>query len=174
MPVIYWLITCLPYWPSIRKFQRQQPIKAPDAAGAALLLCIAKGQTYDTQDWKKPGKQFRVNVTNDVTITQLLFCFGVQPHDPFPLARQCICAAIKLASQVNRTPQQWQSQGAQIFGVAAAFVEPMKPLANCHGFSESKQLDFTRGLIWRCRNVSTPRAPAHFAECNLISVASVE
>jgi hypothetical protein len=38
MPVAYRLITRLPYWSSIRKFQIQQPMRAPDPSLASLVL----------------------------------------------------------------------------------------------------------------------------------------
>jgi hypothetical protein len=47
MPVAYRLITRLPYWSSIRKFQVQQPMRAPDPARATFLLSVVKGKTNE-------------------------------------------------------------------------------------------------------------------------------
>jgi hypothetical protein len=44
MPVAYRLITCLPYWNSIRKFQIRQPMRAPNPLWATFLLSVAKGR----------------------------------------------------------------------------------------------------------------------------------
>jgi hypothetical protein len=38
---------------SIRKFQLQQPMRAPDAAWTDFLLSIAKDQTHEIQDWRE-------------------------------------------------------------------------------------------------------------------------
>jgi hypothetical protein len=171
MPVVYRLLICLPYWPSIRNVQRPQRIRAPDAAWAGFLLFTAKRETYGIQDWKELGKQFRMTVTNDLGIAQMLFCFGVQPDDPFPHARQWICAPNKLVNQVTRKLQQWRSQRAQLFGVVSAFIELIKPFANCSGLLESQQLDFIEGTVIGASKCLYPQAPALFVEYNLISLA---
>jgi hypothetical protein len=50
IPIVYWLITRLSYWPSIRIFQLQIPMRALEPLRADSLLSIAKGQTHDIQD----------------------------------------------------------------------------------------------------------------------------
>jgi hypothetical protein len=88
MPVPHRLITHLPYWPSIQKFQPRQSMRAPDPSWAGFLLSIAKGQAQNIQDWRELHRRFRVTVTKDVQIAQSFFCFGLQPDDLFPLDRQ--------------------------------------------------------------------------------------
>jgi hypothetical protein len=142
MPVVYRLITRLSYWPLIRKFQLKQPMRAPDPLWAGFLSSISKGKTQDLDDWRQVAERFQVTVTCDFEVAKSFFCSGLQPHDPFPLDRQWICATNKLANQVNHQLQQWRSQEAQSLGVISAFTELTKPLSSCPGLSESQQLDF--------------------------------
>jgi hypothetical protein len=66
IPVAYQLITGLPYWISIRKFQIQQPMRAPNPSWGSFLLSVAKGKTYEIQDWRELQKCFHVLVTKDI------------------------------------------------------------------------------------------------------------
>jgi hypothetical protein len=45
-------------------------------------------------------------------------------------------------SQVDRDLQDWRSQEARLFGVVSAFTQLIKPLSNCPGLFEAKQLAF--------------------------------
>jgi hypothetical protein len=50
MPVVYRLITRLPCWPLIRKFQLQQLMRSPDALWTDFLRTTARGQTREIRD----------------------------------------------------------------------------------------------------------------------------
>jgi hypothetical protein len=141
MPAVYQLITHFSYWPSIRRFQLKRPMRAPKPLWADFLFSIAKGQTRNIQDWTELETQFRVTVTQNIETAQSFFSLALEPHDPFPLDRQWICAINKLVNQVNHDFQQWRSQRSQSFGVVSAFIQLIKPLSNCPGLSESQQID---------------------------------
>jgi hypothetical protein len=74
MPVTYRSITHLSYWPSIRKFQLEWPMKALEPSCADFLLSIAKGQTHDIQIWRELETQFRVIISQDIKTAQSFFC----------------------------------------------------------------------------------------------------
>jgi hypothetical protein len=112
MPLSNRLITRLSYWSSIRKFQPKRPIRAPEPSWADFLLSNAKGQTRDIQDWRELQIRFRVTATQNIETAQSFFCIGLEPHDPFRLDRQWICATNKLMNHVNHHFQQWGSQKA--------------------------------------------------------------
>jgi hypothetical protein len=105
MPVADRFMTRFPYWPSIRKFRRQLPMRAPDPLWAAFLLSIAKDQSCEIQDWRELRKAFGVTVTKDVEVTQAFFCSGVKPCDR--LGCQWIGATNKLENYVNHELQSW-------------------------------------------------------------------
>jgi hypothetical protein len=88
MPVAYRLITLLPYWSSIRKFQIQQPMRAPDPSWATFLLSVTEGKTNEIQDWRELQRRFHVFVTKEISAAHDSFCDEREPHDPFPFDRQ--------------------------------------------------------------------------------------
>jgi hypothetical protein len=88
MPVLYPLITRLRYWPSIRQFQLQKPIRAPNLFWVDFSSSVSSVQTHDIQDWRELQRLFRVTVTKKVNIILFFFCSGLQPHNTFPRDRQ--------------------------------------------------------------------------------------
>jgi hypothetical protein len=113
-------------------------MSAPEPLWADFLRLIAKGHTHDIQEWRELQTKFRVTVTQKIETIRSFFYLGLEPHDPFPLEHQWICAANKLVNQVNHDFQQWRSQKTQSFGVVFAFTQLIKPLSNCPGLSESQ------------------------------------
>jgi protein involved in temperature-dependent protein secretion len=99
-------MTRLPYWPSIREFQLEQPIRARDLAWAAVLLSIAKGKAHDVQNWRELRTRFHVTVTGKIDVACDFLCSELEPDDPFPLDRQWICATNKPMNQVNHNLQE--------------------------------------------------------------------
>jgi DNA polymerase III delta prime subunit len=152
MPVVYRLITRLPCWPLIRKFQLEQPMRSPDASWTDFLRTIAKGQTHEIRDWMGLRERFGVTVTDNVELALSFFCSGLRSDDPFPLHRQWICATNKLVNQINDRLQQWRSEKARLFGVVSALTQLIKPLPDCPGPSESQQLD-------SIERIDTPELP---------------
>jgi hypothetical protein len=75
-------------------------------------------------------------VTNEISAAHDFFCDGLEPHDPFPLDRQWICATNKLVNQINHHLQQWRTQEARSFPIISAFTQLIKPLSNCPGLPE--------------------------------------
>jgi hypothetical protein len=139
MAVAYRLIIHPSYWTSIRKFQIQQPMRVPDPSWATFLLSVAKGKPHEIQDWRELERCLHVLVTKDICAAHDFFCDGLEPHDPFHLDRQWICAPNKLANQINHHLQQWRTHS---FDIISAFTELIKPLSNCPGLSEAQQINF--------------------------------
>jgi hypothetical protein len=103
---------------------------------------VAKGKTNKIQDWRKLQRRFRVFVTKEISAFHDFFCGGLEPHNPFPLDCQWICATNKLGNQINHHLQQWRTQEARSFGIISAFTQLIKPSSNCPGLSEAQQIDF--------------------------------
>jgi hypothetical protein len=80
-------------------------MRAADPSWAAFLLSVAKGKTSEIQDWRKYQRRFHVFVTKEISAAHDFFCNGLEPHDPFPLERQWICATNKLVNQINHRLQ---------------------------------------------------------------------
>jgi hypothetical protein len=147
MPVVYRLITRLPYWSTIRKFQLQEPMRATDREWTSFLRAIATGQTQNIhQDWRVLSQRFGITLTSDIDVAQSFFCDNLRPGDPFPLDRQWICATNKLVNEMNSRLHDWRSQEAPLLGVVFASTELITPLANCPGLSESQQIDFIQRI----------------------------
>jgi hypothetical protein len=146
MPVVYRLITCLSSWRSIREFQLKRPMRDPEPLWADFLLSIAKSQTHDIQDSSELQTRFFVKVTQNIQTDQSFFCLRLEPHDPFPLDCQWICATNKLANQVIHDFQQWRSKRAQSVGVVSALTPLITPLSNCPGLFESQQINFIKKI----------------------------
>jgi hypothetical protein len=117
-------------------------MRASDPSWAAFLLLVAKGKTNEIQDWRERQRRFHVLVTKEINAAYDFFCDELEPHDPFPLDRQWICAINKLVNQINHHLQQWSTQEARSFGIISAFTQLIKPLFNCPGLSEAQQIDF--------------------------------
>jgi hypothetical protein len=83
-----------------------------------------------------------------------VFCDGLEPHHPFPLDRQWICATNKFMNQINHHLQQWRTQDARSFGIISVFIELIKPLSNCSGLSKAQQIDFAE-------KIDTPDLPSN-------------
>jgi hypothetical protein len=89
-----------------------------------FLLSVAKGKT------------------NEISAVHDFFCDGLEPHDPFPLDPQWICATNKLVNQIKHLLQQWRTKEARSFGTIFVFTQLIKPLSNCPGLSHTQQIDF--------------------------------
>jgi hypothetical protein len=83
-------------------------MSAPDLSWATFLLSVAKSKTNEIQDWRELQRRFHVFVTKEISATHGFFCDGLEPHDPFPLDRYCVCATNKLVNQINHYLQQWR------------------------------------------------------------------
>jgi hypothetical protein len=117
-------------------------MRAPDQSWATFLRSLANGKTNEIQDWRELQRRFHVVVTKEMSAAHDFFCDGLEPHDPFPLERQWICATNKLVNQINHHLQQWRTQEAQSFGIISAFTQLIKSLSSCLGLSEAQQIDF--------------------------------
>jgi hypothetical protein len=117
-------------------------MRAPEPPWATFLLSVAKDKTHEIQDWRKPQRCLHVFVTKEVGVAHDFFCDRLEPHDPFPLDRQWICATNKLANQISQHLQQWKTRETQSFGIVFAFTELIRPLFNCPVLSEAQQIDF--------------------------------
>jgi hypothetical protein len=115
---------------------------------------VAKGKTNEIQDWRELQRRFRVFVTKEINATHDFFCAGLEPHSPFLLDRQWICATNELVNQINHHLQQWRTQEARSFSIISAFTQLIKPLSNCPGLSEAQQIDFTE-------KIDTPDLPSN-------------
>jgi hypothetical protein len=93
-------------------------------------------------------------VTKEISAAHDFFYDGLEPHDPFPLDYQWICATNKLVNQINHRLQQWRTQEARPFGIISAFTQLIKPLSNYPGLSEARQIDFIE-------KIDTPDLPSN-------------
>jgi hypothetical protein len=147
IPVVYRLITRLPYWGSFRKFQIQQPMGAPDPSWATFLLSVAKGKINEIEDWRELQRRSHVFVTKEISAAHDFFCDRLEPRGPFPFDCQWICATNKLVNRINHHLQQWTTQDARPFGIISAFTQLIKPLSNCPGLREAQQIDFIKKIV---------------------------
>ena len=109
MPVVSRLITRLPYWLLIRKFQLKQPMRSPHGSWTDFLRSIAQGRTSEVREWRDLSERFGAMVTDDVEPALSFFCSGLCPDHPFPLRYQWICSTSRLVNKINKRLQQWRS-----------------------------------------------------------------
>jgi hypothetical protein len=117
-------------------------MRGPDPSWATILLSVANGMTNEIQDWRELQRRFHVFVIKDISTAHDFFCDGLEPHNPFPLDHQWICATNKLVNQINHHFQQWKTQEAQSLSIVSAFTEFINSLSNYSGFSEDRQINF--------------------------------
>jgi hypothetical protein len=74
---------------------------APDPQWAQFHIAMAKCQLREVADWNEFGLRFRSTITNGADTAQTFLSGGIQPDQPFPLARQWIYPTNKLVNRVN-------------------------------------------------------------------------
>jgi hypothetical protein len=186
-PVIYRLITRMPWWHTMRKFRLERPMRCPDGNWARFLWSISRGEENDLPKWNGL-RAFGIEVTNDVNRAMAFISFGLNPAQRFPLDRQWIAPVNRLASEINATLQDWRRDGgAPFLGMAVARSELPVPFPNCPGLSAAHQLDFIHRLespdlpsselklfqgdpLLLFRNVNTPAGLAKGRRCNAVNM----
>jgi hypothetical protein len=146
MPVAQRLITRSPWWPVVRKFRIERPMRSTHLGWNRFLSGVACGRLGTLRKWSEL-RGFGVTVTEDPDVAFTFYVEEVRPDRDFPLNRQWIAATNRLANEINTRVQAWRKAGgAASLGVCRSRTDLLTPFPNCPRLPIQLQIDYIEAL----------------------------